>query len=49
MKKVFVSRPIFPDVIERLKQYFEVDAHGPQYEARVRIVTSPSSSSSSSS
>jgi lactate dehydrogenase-like 2-hydroxyacid dehydrogenase len=27
MKKVFVSRPIFPDVIERLKQYFEVDAH----------------------
>ncbi|CDY73759.1 Glyoxylate reductase / Glyoxylate reductase / Hydroxypyruvate reductase; 2-ketoaldonate reductase, broad specificity [Caballeronia glathei] len=27
MKKVFVSRPVFPDVIERLKQYFEVDAH----------------------
>ena len=27
MKKVFVSRPIFPDVIDRLRQYFEVDAH----------------------
>ena len=26
MKKVFVSRPIFPDVIDRLRQYFEVDA-----------------------
>jgi lactate dehydrogenase-like 2-hydroxyacid dehydrogenase len=34
MKKVFVSRPIFPDVIERLKQYFEVDAHdGPALPA----------------
>ncbi|SAL16422.1 2-hydroxyacid dehydrogenase [Caballeronia choica] len=27
MKKVFVSRPIFPDVIDRLRRYFEVDAH----------------------
>lgn len=27
MKKVLVSRPIFPDVIERLKQYFDVDAN----------------------
>jgi len=25
MKKVLVARPTFPDVIERLKQYFEVD------------------------
>ncbi|MBP0591756.1 D-glycerate dehydrogenase [Paraburkholderia sp. LEh10] len=25
MQKVLVARPIFPDVIERLKQYFEVD------------------------
>lgn len=34
MKKVFVSRPIFPDVIERLRQYFEVDAHdGPALPA----------------
>lgn len=34
MKKVFVSRPIFPDVIERLKQYFQVDAHdGPALPA----------------
>jgi gluconate 2-dehydrogenase len=34
MKKVFVSRPIFPDVIERLKQYFKVDAHdGPALPA----------------
>ncbi|KQR86125.1 D-glycerate dehydrogenase [Burkholderia sp. Leaf177] len=27
MKKVLVARPIFPDVIERLRQYFEVDAN----------------------
>ena len=27
MKKVLVSRPIFPDVIERLQQYFHVDAN----------------------
>ena len=27
MKKVLVSRPIFPDVIERLQQYFQVDAN----------------------
>jgi glyoxylate/hydroxypyruvate/2-ketogluconate reductase len=27
MKKVLVARPIFPDVIERLQQYFEVDAN----------------------
>lgn len=27
MQKVLVARPIFPDVIERLKQYFEVDWH----------------------
>ncbi|MFP6558468.1 2-hydroxyacid dehydrogenase [Paraburkholderia sp. B3] len=25
MQKIFVARPIFPDVIERLKQHFEVD------------------------
>jgi glyoxylate/hydroxypyruvate/2-ketogluconate reductase len=25
MQKILVARPIFPDVIERLKQYFEVD------------------------
>lgn len=25
MQKVFVAGPIFPDVVERLKQYFEVD------------------------
>ncbi|HEV3104604.1 MAG TPA: D-glycerate dehydrogenase [Trinickia sp.] len=25
MQKVFVARPIFPDVIERLKQHFDVD------------------------
>jgi lactate dehydrogenase-like 2-hydroxyacid dehydrogenase len=34
MKKVLVARPTFPDVIERLKQYFEVDAHdGPALPA----------------
>ncbi|MDR5855032.1 D-glycerate dehydrogenase [Caballeronia sp. LZ062] len=27
MKKVLVARPTFPDVIERLKQYFEVDVN----------------------
>ena len=27
MQKVLVARPIFPDVIERLKQHFEVDWH----------------------
>jgi lactate dehydrogenase-like 2-hydroxyacid dehydrogenase len=27
MKKLLVARPIFPDVIERLRQYFEVDAN----------------------
>ncbi|MBN3826103.1 D-glycerate dehydrogenase [Burkholderia sp. Ac-20384] len=27
MQKILVARPIFPDVIERLKQYFEVDWH----------------------
>jgi gluconate 2-dehydrogenase len=27
MKKVLVARPIFPDVIERLRRYFEVDAN----------------------
>jgi gluconate 2-dehydrogenase len=27
VKKVLVARPIFPDVIERLRQYFEVDAN----------------------
>jgi lactate dehydrogenase-like 2-hydroxyacid dehydrogenase len=27
MKKVLIARPIFPDVIERLRQYFEVDAN----------------------
>jgi glyoxylate/hydroxypyruvate/2-ketogluconate reductase len=27
MQKVLVARPIFPDVIERLRQYFEVDWH----------------------
>jgi glyoxylate/hydroxypyruvate/2-ketogluconate reductase len=27
MKKVLVARGVFPDVIERLKQYFEVDAN----------------------
>jgi glyoxylate/hydroxypyruvate/2-ketogluconate reductase len=27
MKKVLVARPIFPDVIERLRQYFEFDAN----------------------
>ncbi|WP_031363465.1 2-hydroxyacid dehydrogenase [Caballeronia sordidicola] len=27
MKRVLVARPIFPDVIERLRQYFEVDAN----------------------
>ena len=25
MQKILVARPIFPDVIERLKQYFDVD------------------------
>ncbi|RKP52028.1 2-hydroxyacid dehydrogenase [Trinickia fusca] len=25
MQKILVARPIFPDVVERLKQYFEVD------------------------
>ncbi|MFP3248798.1 MAG: D-glycerate dehydrogenase, partial [Paraburkholderia sp.] len=25
MQKILVARPIFPDVIERLKQHFEVD------------------------
>jgi lactate dehydrogenase-like 2-hydroxyacid dehydrogenase len=25
MQKIFVARPIFPDVIDRLKQYFDVD------------------------
>jgi len=25
MQKILVARPIFPDVIERLEQYFEVD------------------------
>ena len=27
MQKVLVARPIFPDVVERLKQHFEVDWH----------------------
>jgi phosphoglycerate dehydrogenase-like enzyme len=27
MQKILVARPIFPDVIERLKQYFDVDWH----------------------
>jgi len=27
MKKVLVARPTFPDVIERLKQYFDVDVN----------------------
>lgn len=25
MQKILVARPIFPDVIDRLKQYFDVD------------------------
>ena len=25
MQKILVARPIFPDVIERLEQYFDVD------------------------
>jgi glyoxylate/hydroxypyruvate/2-ketogluconate reductase len=27
MKKVLIARPMFPDVIDRLRQYFEVDAN----------------------
>lgn len=27
MQKILVARPMFPDVIERLKQYFDVDAN----------------------
>ncbi len=27
MKKVLIARPIFPDVAERLRQYFDVDAN----------------------
>ncbi|WP_028226865.1 2-hydroxyacid dehydrogenase [Paraburkholderia ferrariae] len=27
MQKILVARPIFPDVIDRLKQYFDVDWH----------------------
>jgi glyoxylate/hydroxypyruvate/2-ketogluconate reductase len=40
-KKVLVARPTFPDVIDRLKQYFDVDANPgevlPQEELRLRL------------
>ena len=36
MQKILVARPIFPDVIERLKQYFDVDCEPGRRAARRR-------------